>query len=182
MITEHINSGALTIHLVKYFSLPGLQEGISSNRRRRAIDDDVTTLQILSPQNRSLAALYRASLVYQRLPHADVDLSVTAQPLHTAKWAQITGQSTLTISRPEAFACVAMFDTSHVDLDPDTFIDVMAISSGDALYVSGMLLNGPSQPLTGPGIRCLVGNIGRPGMVLLLSPRDPMLPEPGIDT
>jgi hypothetical protein len=83
VITEHINSGALDIQLVKYFSLPGLREGINSNGRRRAIDDDVTTLQRLSPQNRSLATLYRASLVYQSLPHADVDLSVTAQPLHT---------------------------------------------------------------------------------------------------
>jgi hypothetical protein len=182
VITEHINSGALDIQLVKYFSLPGLREGISSNGRRRAIDDDVTTLQRLSPQNRSLATLYRASLVYQSLPHADVDLSVTAQPLHTAKWAQITGQSALTISRPEAFACIAMFDTSHVNLDPKTFIDVMAISSGDTLYVSEMLLNDPSQSLTELGIRCLVGNIGRPGMALLLSPRNPILLEPGVDT
>ena len=58
----------------------------------------------------------------------------------------------------------------------------MAISSGDTLYVSEMLLNDPSQSLTELGIRCLVGNIGRPGMALLLPPRNPMLLEPGVDT
>lgn len=180
-LVHYIDSGSLDERLSTFFSLPGLRDHQATSPHSR-VSDKNQDFRRISSQSQSLFALYRASLVYQRLPSAHIDLSVAARPLSDAQWARIEGQSALTISRPEAFACVAMFDTGHINLDPTHFTDVMAISSGDTLYVSEMLLNDPCQPLTELGIRCLVGNIGRPGVALLMSPRDPVLLEPGLDT
>jgi hypothetical protein len=83
-------------------------------------------------------------------------------------------------SRPEAFALVAAFDSGGLEIDPANFEDVIAISSGGNLYVSDTLLNDPVS--ASEGIRVLVGNVGKPGMALLLSPSEPEVMTPDADT
>ena len=79
-------------------------------------------------------------------------------------------------SRPAALALIVAFDSGQLHMDPRDFEDVIAISSGDSLYVSDSLLNDPVS--TYESIHCLVGNVGKPGMALLLSPRDPVVKTP----
>jgi hypothetical protein len=45
-----------------------------------------------------------------------------------------------------------------------------------------MLLNDPCQPLIELCVRCLIGNIGRPGVALLMASREPDLLEPSLKT
>ena len=77
------------------------------------------------------------------------------------------------LSRPNALALIASFDSGGLQIDPLNFQDVIAVSSGNSLYVSEALLNDPTSIYD--EIRCLVGNVGKPGIALLLSPRDPIV-------
>ena len=133
----------------------------------------------------SLAALSRASTLYSTLPEADVQLEVVRKCLSEAKWVQsVDGTSWssnqyITIPRVKrsiAFACISLFDTGNVDLSPADFDDVLGLSSPGTLYVSEVLLNDPGRP-DDSKIRCLIGNIGRPGLALLRTPLDPMFRE-----
>ncbi|KAH9210642.1 hypothetical protein DL95DRAFT_307664 [Leptodontidium sp. 2 PMI_412] len=175
-VTDRINSRALDKHIFGYFDVPSLRE-------QRRIQEKTGTTPLITSQVHCLFALYKSSLVYSRLPTADIDLSIASRPMNRSQWAQMEGgAASSTVRRAEAFACVAMLDTGHVDLDPASFTDVMAISSGDTLYVSEMLLNDPCQPSVDLGIRCLIGNIGRPGVALLIGPKEPVLLEPPLET
>lgn len=187
-LAKSINSRSLDKHLNNYFDLPSLREEriireLHPRSRRYCVKEKMQNTRQLAPQLHSLFALYKASLVYSKLLNADVDLAVASKPLNDARWAQIEERPVISsIQRPEAFACVTMFDTGHVNLDPTDFKDVIAISSGDTLYVSEMLLNDPCQPMMEFGIRCLIGNIGRPGVALLMGPKDPILLEDDLNT
>ncbi|KAI9658356.1 MAG: hypothetical protein M1821_002489 [Bathelium mastoideum] len=79
------------------------------------------------------------------------------------------------------FACISFFDTGNVDLNPAHFDDILAISTPGSLYVSEVLLNDPAKP-DDSKIRCLIGNIGRPGLALLRPPFGPMFREAEIES
>ena len=75
-----------------------------------------------------------------------------------------------------------MFDTGYLDLQMEDLEDVLAISSGNALYASEILLCDPSYPPKEHALRHFIGNVGKPGLALLLSPRDTILREPDFET
>ena len=86
------------------------------------------------------------------------------------------------ITRNVSLACVSMFDTGYLDLQTEDLDDVLAISSGNALYASEILLCDPTCPPKEHALRHLIGNVGKPGLALLLSPRDTILREPDFET
>ena len=59
--------------------------------------------------------------------------------------------------------------------------DVMAISSGNSLYMAGYLLADPAETLPSDTVQKIPGNIGRPGIALLIPPKRLKIPkvEPG---
>ncbi|MCJ1394812.1 hypothetical protein MMC18_007692, partial [Xylographa bjoerkii] len=128
---------------------------------------------------RSLGLLHVASKIYTSLPSADVDLSVASIPLHTSKWAPIDNAQ---LSRQQALACVAMFESGSVNLDPEQLNDILAISSGNSMYALECLFCDPFSPPPVWKLRCLVGNIGKPGLALLMSPRDTVVQTPDLNT
>jgi hypothetical protein len=128
----------------------------------------------------SLRNLYQASLVFEHLGPATINPTIASHPLHEAKWVDHTKPIRSIPSRPEALALIATFESGGIAMKPRDFEDVIAISSGSSLYVAEALLNDPVS--TYEGIRCLVGNVGKPGMVLLLSPDDPMVKPPSDET
>jgi hypothetical protein len=115
---------------------------------------------------KSLAMLAQAARVYSMIPTANVDLTVASEPLHTARWL-LNPSGPVKIE--EAFACICRFD-SGINLEPADFDGVMGISSNDVMYVCDALLEFPVQRPT--GVRCLPGNIGKPGVCLLICPPD----------
>lgn len=74
------------------------------------------------------------------------------------------------------FACLAMFDSGHYDIDPVSLLGVFALSSGDSVYVaSGILTDPAKRSQTQPCVRRVFGNLGRTGMSFLISPAEPRL-------
>ncbi|KAI4258127.1 MAG: hypothetical protein L6R42_005284 [Xanthoria sp. 1 TBL-2021] len=85
------------------------------------------------------------------------------------------------LSKEQAFACLAMFESGQHDIDPSQLIDVMAMSSGDSIYVSAALLTDPYDMTVPRDIRGVMGNVGRPGITFLVPPKNPMIKEVSID-
>ena len=85
------------------------------------------------------------------------------------------------LSKEQAFACLAMFESGQHDIDPRQLIDVMAMSSGDSIYVGAALLTDPYNKTQPGDIRGVMGNIGRPGITFLVPPKDPLIKEVSID-
>ncbi|KAL9058881.1 MAG: hypothetical protein Q9206_001714 [Seirophora lacunosa] len=77
------------------------------------------------------------------------------------------------LSKGQAFACLAMFESGQHDIDPHLLNDVMAMSSGDSIYVSAALLTDPYDGSHPGDIRGVTGNIGRPGITFLVPPKTP---------
>jgi hypothetical protein len=108
--------------------------------------------------------------------------------LHTAPWApqklaNFQGKWTLPLpqyqgyklNRSQAFACIAMFDSGTARVDPSTLHRVMAMSSGNSIYVATPLLADPFSQYGGHEIKRIIGNIGRPGIAMLVPPQSPRL-------
>lgn len=129
----------------------------------------------------SLKVLAAAETIYSGLPNASVSLSVAVlQPLCTAKWAlswlKLKKEQPLT--RRESFACITLFDTSRLDLQPDIFEKVMAVTSANSIYVASALLDDPWQRQEGSSIKPLVGAVGKPGLSFLVAPPKPNILPP----
>ncbi|KAI4243339.1 MAG: hypothetical protein L6R40_003511 [Gallowayella cf. fulva] len=86
-----------------------------------------------------------------------------------------------TLSKAQAFACLAMFESGQHDIDPGQLIDVMAMSSGDSIFVSAAMLVDPYNEIRPGDIRGFMGNIGRPGIAFLVPPKAPLTKEVSID-
>jgi hypothetical protein len=68
-----------------------------------------------------------------------------------------------------------------VDIAPSKFTDVIAISTGDSIYVSSHLLCDPAE-LVNSVLQRLVGNLGKSGLALLVPPKDPLCLEPDAES
>jgi hypothetical protein len=131
-----------------------------------------------------LQALGVASKVYKSLGTA-CSMRVTDFELGSSKWfsglrQQITRGSIPPFALPKismssAFACIVFFDTGEEDLDPAELKHVMAVSVDDSIYVSATLTSDPYEnPETHTVYRTL-GNVGKPGVSLLIPPADPKM-------
>ena len=131
-------------------------------------------------ETRSLSALAWAQEIYDGMPQAEVDLSVASRTLSEAAWIPKLGP--FGPDRKTALACVAMFDTSSLDLDPKDLEDVIAISSANNIYAIEALFKDPSSLVDGHVLRHVVGNLGKSGLSLLLVPEDTIFRDPDLDT
>ncbi|KAK3174200.1 hypothetical protein OEA41_001444 [Lepraria neglecta] len=148
----------------------------------------------------SLNNLTVASALYRRLPGATVSISVVQIPMYTVKWA-VYGPINFDISdfrlfgfrehvsqwqgdpnkamlyfpKTAQFACIAMFESGTLNIDPAGLSTVMALSSGNSIFVVDSLLQDPSEQ--GLSITRLLGNLGRPSVVMLVPPQAPLIRE-----
>lgn len=155
----------------------GLVELLSSYETTEAKDHASTTAL---PYFKSLENLHFASEIYSSLSGSEIDMPVLSTALHNASWGMGIGDDSML--RARSFACIAMFETGGLNLRPQDFEAVVAISSGNTLYVSELLLCDPHAVVEPHLIRCLVGNVGKPGLSLLLLPKNPIHREPDLDT
>lgn len=116
----------------------------------------------------SLDTLAKAKELYDELPGATVSITATKRPLHLAGWAMRVKSN-----RASRFACIAMFETGTLDIAPHTLSLVMAMSSGNSIYVANEHIRDPSH--AGYGITRILGNLGRPGVVMLVPPQAPRI-------
>ncbi|KAJ9137738.1 Nitrate reductase (NAD(P)H) [Pleurostoma richardsiae] len=76
-----------------------------------------------------------------------------------------------------SFACIAMFETGEFNIDPGSLQAVMALSTGDSIYVASDLVSDPSEKTDTQLVRRVLGNLGRPEIAFLVPPSRPMLRE-----
>ena len=146
---------------------------------------------------RSLVALAKATRVYDQLPGATVSMNVIKRPLHLARWAARDERGlvsefaciamfesgsldieprALSSVIPTKFACIAMFETGSLDIEPRALSSVMAMSSGNSIYVANGLVQDPSDGFfESHSITRILGNLGRPGVVMLVPPQVPRI-------
>lgn len=137
----------------------------------------------------SLDTLKDASAIYSELSGATVNLSVCKIPLTSAKWYQAPKkpQTPKYYTPAYKFACIAMFESGILNLEPSVFADAIAISLGNSLYVSQTLLRDPyshdGEYRNGAeDILCLLGNVAKPGLSILILVNEPRLKEAELES
>ncbi|KAL8777623.1 MAG: hypothetical protein Q9203_002470 [Teloschistes exilis] len=152
----------------------------------------------VDPYIKSLKAISTAATMYAHFPHASVDVRILQQNLYDVSWVRTCispSHSSVTmfpegsfqalqpyvLTDGQAFACLAMFESGEYHIDPDQLADVVAMCSGDSIFVRAALLADPHERLGSGEIRGLMGNIGRPGITFLVPPKAPLLKEVSLD-
>jgi hypothetical protein len=86
------------------------------------------------------------------------------------------------LSLAESFSCVLLCDSGVFNIPARQMDEIMAIASGDSLFIAAPLLSDPAENRSkGPKIKHIIGNIGRPGTALLKSPDDPRIRKVGVE-
>ncbi|KAJ5170054.1 uncharacterized protein N7500_002837 [Penicillium coprophilum] len=155
---------------------------------------------------RSLLALGRIVDYYMSyLPHATVAMGVIKGTIRSWDWAQSMvreldslsplakqqareGNTPATIypsplPREYAFAAILQFEAGEISVDVAKMADVLAISSGNSLFIAGQLLHDPlsSESLCPGAVSHVMGNVGKPGVTLLVSPPEVEIREHDIE-
>lgn len=117
-----------------------------------------------------------------------VSLDITSRPFYLVKWAQNLGLVTDTywtlpnISRGTAFACIALFESGSPYFSPEGLENVMAMSTGDSIYIAAALLHDPFEKTEPWMISRINGNIGKPGIAMMILPQFLLVKEVKKDT
>ncbi|KAF3934966.1 hypothetical protein ABW19_dt0209412 [Dactylella cylindrospora] len=82
---------------------------------------------------------------------------------------------------PEMFSWIYYIESGGLTLQPDSFKDVVAISSEGSLFVASCLLSDPLDSQEAESIVCIPGNIGQSGICLLVPPTNPKFRSHEID-
>ncbi|KAI1819209.1 hypothetical protein F4861DRAFT_158272 [Xylaria intraflava] len=140
---------------------------------------------------KSLRALATVTNIYKMLPDATVSLGATSQPLYKALWAQQAGAqaekgtvmletthnkfSALPTNWASTFSCIVFLESGSLNIPPSCFENVMALSARNSIYIAAPLLCDPSENPASFEIRRIRGNVGKPGLAMLIPPPDPRI-------
>ena len=167
------------------FSRIRIPTNMSSTKAQHHIEHHVSTdnlfMYLKNPASwmdhealQSLNALATAAFIYSSYPDATVPLRICSQPLNKASWCfsreKSSDRTLRSLTRAEIFSCLAYFESGTCDILPDALKVVMAMSTGDTIYISECLLSDPGVEHDHTTIRRVLGNVGRPGISMLVSP------------
>lgn len=81
----------------------------------------------------------------------------------------------------ESFSCILLSENAF-NVSPDQLLNVMAVSSNNSLFIASSLLSDPASPPRRLKVRHVMGNVGKPGTVLLVPPIQPRIMNVGIES
>ena len=116
----------------------------------------------------SLRSLALAQTIYSQLDGATISCDIVERGIHDAKW-RVSGRH-VDLTRSVVFSCIAMLETGRVNLEAEKLDQVIALSSGNSLFISTRLLSDPTIKFPHFAVTRIVGNVGRPGISLLIPP------------
>ena len=155
-----------------------LQSFLSFGRHIKLSTGDTRNGPLTSEHAGCLQALESAVNVYRSLPQATVALGVASKPLHEARWTGNLSNDDLQpcpLTQEQVFSCIAMFESGSFNIDPEMLKYVMALSTGNSIYVASPLLSDPWEATQRSDIQRVIGNIGRPGIAMMVPPQKPRL-------
>ena len=145
-----------------------------------------------APPN-TLCAVGVIGEIYSSLTRATISLDAIKTSIDSAIWYKalismaqndcidLSVRGYRDIPNEIAFACLAMMETGTQNLDPAMLQNVMGMACGDSIYVSNSLALDPYNFADRCGIFHALGNVGKPGVSLLLPPPDPIVRKPTAD-
>lgn len=142
---------------------------------------------------RSLIGLGMIAQLHTSIGPATISTSIIQSPLHEARWLE--GEATrLTLGYEDhlpprnplartqfttynaKFACLAMLELgAKCNIDPEDLDHVIAMSSGNSIWVARPLLQDPSKEDDERAIKRIIGNVGRPGITMMIPPPQPRI-------
>ncbi|KAK7932256.1 hypothetical protein PG985_002968 [Apiospora marii] len=153
---------------VNHYLLWHYLEGMDPNNP----DENIRSVLDIMNQERSYCAKTVTSLknlagaheIYKKFEGATVSSAIVSRGIHNAKW-----------SRPErlrsaAFSCIAMMETGTLNLDPERLGCILALAHGNSIYMMRHFITDSAVHLPSSDIVRIVGNVGRVGISLLVSP------------
>ncbi|KAL1603892.1 hypothetical protein SLS60_005484 [Paraconiothyrium brasiliense] len=135
---------------------------------------------------KALKALATAASLYTYLHNATVELRAAEQSLFDHQWVP-PGESAppqtdlfsaftlFSLNREHMFACIARFESGAFNFHGSAMNGVLAISSGNSIYVASCLLQDPCAQSSNRTVERVVGNLGKTGMCLLVCPAVPQV-------
>ncbi|OCL03653.1 hypothetical protein AOQ84DRAFT_347410 [Glonium stellatum] len=126
-----------------------------------------------------LCALAAAGEIYRLMPDANVSIEALNHPIGNAKWAACLDPNNFghmddyeklytrpheCLSMSDAFACTIYFESGGSDIGPTALKDVVAID--------------PHETPEPYEFRRILGNMGRPGITMVVSTANPIIREP----
>jgi hypothetical protein len=146
---------------------------------------------------RSLELLTVISEVYQGLPQATIRLGVLDYPISDGYWTALdsathlqdipvcrrdrlfgAGELRQIMGRQEILSCIALMETGISNIRPETLKEVIAMSFRNSIFVVGTLLSDPHESVPAKNVRHIVGNVGFPGLNLMVIPPGPLKIRP----
>ncbi|OTA56012.1 hypothetical protein K449DRAFT_356801 [Hypoxylon sp. EC38] len=125
----------------------------------------------------ALKSLDFAQRLYKGLDGATVSSAIVERGIYDAKWG-VRFNQVHQFTRSAVFSCIAMMETGQVNLDASKLDHVFALSYGNSLFVSSRLLSDPYKNAPDHAVTRIVGNVGRPGLSLLVPPGTEPLVRP----
>ena len=142
---------------------------------------------------KSLIGLGMIAQLHTSIGPATISTSIIQSPLHEARWLE--GGTTRLVAGHEdhlppvnslegtqfttygaKFACLAMLELgAKCNIDPEALDHVIAMSSGNSIYVARPLLQDPSEQDDQRAIKRIIGNVGRPGITMMIPPPQPRI-------
>jgi hypothetical protein len=140
---------------------------------------------------RVLQGLAVAGDLYRPLEAATVSMDITNSSLGLTSWYKdlmATAERMpyhccdhLSITSAIAFSCLAFMETGDQDIEPKMLDSVMAMSVDDSIFAVEALVSDPHHASEPGKVVKALGNIGKPGLSLLIPPLDPKVRRPKTD-
>ncbi|KAJ0109343.1 hypothetical protein J7T55_000268 [Diaporthe amygdali] len=115
--------------------------------------------------------------LYKNLDTSEVTVSldVLRTPLSSKKCFSGFLSKSVQTRMENAFSAVAYLETGDQDLDPGLLNNVMAVIVGSSIYAAGVLSSDPHEDSDSCSLSRTFGNIGKPGVSLLIPPPVPQI-------
>lgn len=141
----------------------------------------------------TMVTLELAAKVYENLRCATIALTVLSESLIDDEWvprpicspleywrgsrymAHLQPYTPSPMTRQEVFSCVAKLESGTVNLDPEDLDSTLALCSDNSMFVAAVALLDPFETPAAHELRHIVGNIGHPGISLLVAPEEPKI-------
>ncbi|KAJ3573683.1 hypothetical protein NPX13_g4613 [Xylaria arbuscula] len=155
--------------------LEGLDKLDTDSLMKSALDFMHIEKKMVDSDTKPLRDLVFIHDIYESLDGATVSSGIVEFGIHRAKWCHGNDYSQ---DKSRVFSCVAMMETGTVNIDASNLQEVFALSYGNSIFVSSRLLKDPSIEVPDDALTRMTGNVGRPGLSLLIPPPSGALVRP----